>query len=209
MHPCAPGGSFHIRTVISVPASDPNMPLLAPTVVYRIDQNDCLTFISESWAEAAKASGGYVSRREYLVGRRLWDLLVDTKVIALYCGLVARVRAGHPATFSYRCDTVTRERRFLMRIQITEENEVEFYTTPEQETGRERVPLLDSAHARDDTRVLRMCSMCQQVELRANYWVPMEAAAKLGDLLSTDRLPRLQHALCSACEPLLQIHRGS
>jgi hypothetical protein len=195
--------------VISVPASDPNLPLLAPTVVYRIDQNDCLTFISESWSEAAKASGGYVFMREYLVGRRLWDLLIDPKVIALYCSLVARVRAGHPAIFSYRCDTATQERRFLMRIQLTEANEVEFYTTPEQETGRVRVPVLDSSHARDDTRVLRMCSMCQQVELSVNYWVPMEAAAKLGDLLATDRLPRLQHALCPLCEPLLQEHRRS
>ena len=173
-------------------------------MVYRIDRNDCLTFLSADWALAAKMSGGYASTPEYLLGRRLWNLVTDAKVIALYSNIVARVRAGHPASFSYRCDTVTRERTFRMKIRLTEGNEVEFVTTPEQEIERAPVALLNAGLACDENRVIRICSTCQRAELPVDYWVPVETAVELGNLLVADRLPRLQHCLCPACETRFQ-----
>jgi hypothetical protein len=169
-------------------------------LVYRIDANDHIVFLSPEWAEEAPVHESPDLKPDRLIGRTLWDSLADPAVQGLYRAIVARVRTGRRLQFFYRCDTPDRRRLYRMEIRLVDIREVEFMSTLDSEQVRPPVALLDHHHARDQNHTLAMCSWCQRVALPVDYWVAIEEAAAIGGFMEANPLPRLVPGVCPQCE---------
>ncbi len=171
-------------------------------LIYRIDADDRITHVNEAWSEFARQNQGESVLPERVLGQSLPSAVADATVRELYGQLIRRARAGLSVKFRYRCDAPSRRRTFEMEIRLLESGEVEFASTLRHEESRPTVALLRLGQRRD-TRLLRVCSWCQQVALPDRTWVPVEQAVKVLGLLEAETFPRLTHCLCEACRDKL------
>ncbi|MES2305785.1 MAG: hypothetical protein V4558_09760 [Gemmatimonadota bacterium] len=178
------------------------MPSNSP-VRYRIDFNDCLTDVNEGWSIFAAENGGGMLEPARVLGRPLWDFFADPTTIALYRGMVKRVRdGGLPVRFQFRCDAPSTRRGLAMEITADGEGGVVFQVTSVWEQGRAAMLLLDSDHPRADT-LLTICGWCKRVRLGDDSWVEIEAAVTVLGLFGGAPLPQLTHGMCPSCSTIL------
>lgn len=178
------------------------MPTTSP-VRYRIDFNDRLTDVNEGWSIFASENGGGMLESAQVLGRPLWDFFADPTTIALYRGMVKRVRdGGLPVRFQFRCDAPSTRRGLSMEISADEHGGVVFEVTSVWEQGRAAMLLLDSEQPRADT-LLTICGWCKRVRLADEGWVEIEVAVTALSLFGGEPLPRLSHGMCPACEAAL------
>src|SRR5579871_6228560 len=94
-------------------------------IVYRIDADDTIVFVNESWVRYAERNGAPALARG-AVDRSLWDFIEGTEVAMLWRELVDRARDGHVLTFPYRCDSPGQRRELVMAVAPLESRGVEF-----------------------------------------------------------------------------------
>lgn len=178
-------------------------PATTPLVLtYRIDARDRIIQVNPAWTEFARRNQGEALLPERILGEGLLQAITDGTVRELYVQMIRRARAGVPVRFHYRCDAPDRRRTFEMEIRPRAGGEVEFVSTLEHEEPRPPVALLQAGQRRD-TRLLRVCSWCQQVALPDRTWVPVEQAVKVLCLLEAETFPRLTHGICESCRAKL------
>lgn len=174
------------------------MPSSVQTIAYRIDAEDRLVFVSESWSEFARENDGSAVMPEYVLGRVLWSQMADLTVLDIYRRLVSLAREGRPTTFDYRCDAPAWRRVFCMTIAARPDGHVEFRSTLRFQTPRPALALLESRQRRDE-RLVRLCSWCHAIAVSADEWLPLETAVDRLQFLAGDSLPRLTHGICPKC----------
>lgn len=168
-------------------------------VRYRINARDEISFVDEDWHRVAV--GGQL-REENVIGRQLWDYITDDSTRRLYEEIIARVRRGHRAQFTLRCDAPAARRLLEMTIRAHAEDEIEFETRTLQVEPRPPVPLLEPDRKRAEEWV-RSCAWCSRIHVGAGQWAEVEAAAEHLRLFERDALPRLTHGICEECHDRL------
>jgi hypothetical protein len=164
---------------------------------YRVNDRDELVFVNEAWAPFARASGDERTAAHGVLGRPLWEFIADPSTRQLYRDILARVRAGVPVRFTFRCDSPTRRRRMEMVVSAAPAGEVEFRSRILSEEGRPPQALFepDRPHSGEFVRV---CGWCKKVDVGGEWAEVEEAVAELG-LFDRPVLPQLTHAICADC----------
>jgi hypothetical protein len=181
---------------------------MAAPVVYRVNSRDELTYLNDEWGRFAAANAGAALTPERVLGRPLWDFITGLTADQLYRDLLARVRAGHPARFPFRCDSPGVRRRMEMEVLPAAGGAVEFRAHTLAEEPRPPQPLLDAAAPRTSD-LLRSCGWCRRVEV-GGWWAEVEEAVRELGLFERAALPGLTHAVCGDCfEAMTKSMRGN
>jgi hypothetical protein len=167
-------------------------------IIYRIDAQDFISFVNESWTEFARANLGQAVLPERVIGGSLWDFIADGTSCELYRRLVARARKGETIRFDYRCDAPDERRTFTMIIGPAPEDGVEFRSEMTGAEARQPVPWL-SAGVRRTHDFLTLCSWCARVRMPDGNWVEIERAMERHPFFKGPLAPRLTHGICGDC----------
>jgi hypothetical protein len=176
-----------------------NAPEADQTIEYRIDCQDLLIYVSDSWTEFALANGSPDLVSERVIGKPLLSFVSDPETRHLYQIILKRVRTREiPVVVTLRCDSPDL-RRFLQLITSRLPNqEIQFLSRTLRTEPRDSMPLLDRNSHRS-SKYLRICSWCKRVLLANDQWVEVEEAVMQLELFCLDALPRLTHGVCPAC----------
>jgi hypothetical protein len=170
----------------------------AAPIIYRIDAQDFLCSVSDSWSEFARANFGQDVLPDKVIGVHLWDFIADGTSRELYRRLVARARRGDVVRFSYRCDAPAERRNFTLTISPAPDGGVEFRS---EMTGREARPPVFwlSPDAQRSKTFLTLCSWCARVRMPDGSWAEIERAMEQHPLFKGPLAPRLTHGICEHC----------
>ena len=167
-------------------------------VHYTIDSEDIIRYVSPSWDKFAMKNAGENVLSEEVVGRSVWDFVINIETRHLYQTIAARIRAGRsPAKFPFRCDSPDRRRFMQMEMKPANENGIEFVSEILREEAREPIALLDQHVPRSD-KCLVMCSWCKKVET-ASAWIEVEEAIIVLQLFGEQASPQISHTMCDSC----------
>ena len=172
---------------------------IGPPVLYRIDADDRLTEVNDAWRDFARDNDGGGLDASKVLGRPLWDFLVDATTLSIYRGIVKRLRdGGTPMRFRFRCDASTRRRLLAMDITGEAAGVVRFLVTPVEDEVRPPLRFLESTHAHDG-RLIRMCGWCNRVVVPSGLWVEAEEAIDPLGLFANATMPAVTHGMCPPC----------
>lgn len=160
-------------------------------MVHRIDSQDRLIEFDAAFRCFADANG-VPELAEHALGRPLWDFMDSDDAGDLFRGLVARARAGHPATVETRCDSPHVTRFVEMTISANVVGEVQF--TSRLTAARYRdVPEVEVG----EPELLRLCAWCFRAE--RDGWRDIEAVVEADGLLQRATKPVVSHGICPSC----------
>jgi hypothetical protein len=185
----------HLPTAVRGPTVGAVEPLV---ITYRIDADDRLVGMNEAWTAFAEQNRGENAVPEKVIGRPLWDFVVDLSLQELYKRMVRRARDGQPVSFRYRCDAPHERRVFLMQISHVGAGVVEFRSELMTAETRPAVRWLDPG-ARHGPTLVRLCSWCGRVALPDGRWVAVERAMEEHGALQQAEAPSLTHGMCEQC----------
>lgn len=164
-------------------------------VTYHIDRLDVLTDVGHAWAEFA-TSNGAPKLAAGVVGRSMWEFVVDETTRQVYRDLLVRVRLGRAVRFEYRCDAPAARRFMQMTMAPRGQFGVSFDSLTLKTEARPEVPVGSGAAPGDG--LLRVCSWCKRVDV-AGEWDELEVAVSRLALFATSRAPTITHAMCPEC----------
>lgn len=171
-------------------------------VAYSLDASDCIVGVNEAWVASAELNDGEAVLPPGIIGRSLWECIVDSPTKAVYRGLLARVRErGEPVRFEFRCDTPVRRRLLEMRIAWTPSAAgpvMSFTTRPVRVESRASMALLDTGTPRS-SEVLVMCGWCKRISDGRGNWEEVEVAVERLQLFGRPILPAISHGMCEDC----------
>lgn len=167
---------------------------------YAIDADDNLCFVDDAWGLFADANDGAHLTRATMLGKSLWECITDDTTRTLYQQIVARVRQGHLAQFTLRCDGPSCRRLLEMTITAAANGVVEFETRTVSAEDRAPVALLSRRTTRS-SELLRMCAWCNQVNIGAttDEWVEVEDAMERLQCFEHGSVPQVTHGICGQC----------
>ncbi|MBK1633104.1 hypothetical protein CKO31_20585 [Thiohalocapsa halophila] len=166
--------------------------------VHRIDADDRICFVNDSWLAFA-TENDWPDGAPAVLGSPLMSYIADAKTRHIYRLLIDRVRAtGHPLQFRYRCDSPDLRRFMEMRMSSKAEGEVELRSRVLRLEGRDPIPVLDTTQPRHSGNPLQICSWCKAIYAQAT-WLNLEEAMHTLDVLSDAVLPELTHGICPDC----------
>lgn len=174
---------------------------LTTDVVYRLNQQNEITFVNDEWNVFAVANDGVHLVRDKVLSRKLWDYISDPATGQLYVNLLKRVRAGRTTQYNYRCDSPSLRRFMTMDVTPLPDGGVEFRTRPVRLEPRDPQALLDSKTPRSD-RLIEACGWCRKIRV-GNEWLEVEAAVPALKLFEQDPMPMMTHGLCEACDRMM------
>lgn len=170
------------------------------TLVYRIDGQDRIVSVSDSWNAFAMANDGADVVASRVVGRNLFDFIVDPTTQALYRKMLVRIRGGRSFGFRYRCDAPAVRRLMEMELRQTDmQGGVEFRSGPVEEVARESLSLPQAAGSPGGGPVApqRACGWCNRLDVEGE-WLEIEEALPRLRLLERPSAP-LTHGICEEC----------
>lgn len=166
-------------------------------IIYRINENNDIVFVNEEWTHFASANNGAHLFPTQILYKNLLDFISDITTRHLYESIIARVRAGCPVSFSFRCDSPTCRRLMEMKVTLCPEGLVEFESSLIQAEERTEVVLPYSSSSSEEA-FLRQCGWCNRIDV-AGQWVEIEEALKPLGVFENATLPSLTHSICEAC----------
>jgi hypothetical protein len=169
-----------------------------PSIFYLVDPLDRIVGVNKAWTDFAIMNGGYSALPTEVIGTNLWSHISNETVREVYRLILRRVRGGRRVTFSFRCDSPARRRKFEMTIALAEVGNVRFRSQLLSEEEREPVLLLDPGQARDD-RMMVVCSWCQRISESGGAWLPVEDAVARDSLMEASSYPTITHGMCDDC----------
>lgn len=175
-----------------------NLPSSQDRLIYRIDTNNRITWVNESWPRFARGNRGEALMPEKVIGRDILSVMTDETVRQVYSAIISRARLGVPVTFTYRCDAPDKRRIFQMDVRPFSPGETEFVSTLKHEEPRSALALLELNRASSQI-LLRACSWCQQLAWPGGPWMPAEEMASSRGLLELEPLPMITHGICDTC----------
>lgn len=175
--------------------------LPAESLSYRLDDRDRVVAVGGAWDSFALENDNPALVSSRVLGRRLWDLIIDPDVRRVYEPLFRRVRErALEISFPFRCDA-PHERRFLrMRLAIAEHGELVVESLLERKEHRQKQCYRKLA-ALSIAQSVVLCSRCNAVDT-PDGWVEIERAVS-GVMEATDQSPRVMFAWCPDCRAQL------
>lgn len=179
----------------------PHFKMTTSTIVYRVDAQDRIVSVNGAWNAFASANGGASVVSTRVLGRNLFEFIVDATTQQLYRQMLARIRSGQDLQYSYRCDSPDRRRLMEMEMRLVDDDgSVEFRSVPVEEHARAplHLPQADGADEPPDTELQRSCGWCNRLEVEGEWLEIEEALPKLG--VMEQRSPAtLTHGMCDDC----------
>jgi hypothetical protein len=166
-------------------------------IVYRVNQHNEIIFVNEEWRRFARLNDAS-DLADRVLGRSLWDFIGDSTTRSLYEQIIGRVRGGHQARFTLRCDGPTVRRLIEMTISPGHEGDLDFETRALSVVERAAVPLL-ARSAKRSQNLLRACAWCNQVDVSSDEWVEVEDAVERLRLFELSDMPQITHGICGPC----------
>ncbi len=167
-------------------------------VHYTIDSEDIIRSVSPLWDKFALKNAGENVLAAEVIGRSIWDFVINVETRHLYQTIAAQIRSGRLiAKFPFRCDSPDRRRYMQMEMRLANAGGIEFVSEILREELREPVALLDQHVPRSD-KFLVMCSWCKKIEI-AGGWIEVEEAIVALQLFGEEASPRISHTMCDAC----------
>lgn len=167
-------------------------------IIYRIDAEDRIVECNDAWSCFARANYGEQSLPDWVIGKPIWDVVLDPTLRELYRRMIAQARAGRLVRFRCRCDAPSERRIFRMTLCGHEEGVVEFTSEVESCEPRPEVTWL-RPHESDGRNLVRLCSWCARVFVHDRGWVSIEQAIEWHSSLQLHSSPRLTHGMCESC----------
>lgn len=166
---------------------------------YAIDGMNVVSAIEGPWDEFARENDAPECRRDYVLGRTLFDFVRAADVVDIYTRLFAVVRRDRrPIEFAFRCDGPRFRREMRMYLSPLEGDGLELRTELVESTERDSQALMDRGTPRTEALV-RMCSYCNRFYVPEHGWREVEDAVETLDLFGADRMPLITHGLCERC----------
>jgi hypothetical protein len=165
-------------------------------VSYQIDRDDTLTGVGDGWRDFAMSNGApYLA--DHVLGRNLFEFIIDATTRHIYRDLLAGVRAGREVSFDYRCDSPSLRRFMRMTMTARPQQGVAFRSLTVR--TEPRVPATpDLGATPTGNPLLVVCSWCKRVSVQ-DEWLEMEAVIERLGLFTADAPPALTHGACPAC----------
>ena len=168
-------------------------------ISYTIDANDRIDSIGGDWERFASMNEASQLAPERVMGSSIWQCIDGIDTAEIHRLLFAGVRDRNlQITLPFRCDGPRLRRDMEMTVQPGSNGSIEIRTTTVREQARPYVALLD-ASARRSNELIKVCSWCKKVKLRAERWVDVEQAIQEMRLLEFLPLPRISHGMCESC----------
>lgn len=189
--------------------------MVMDTYGYNIDEDDNISFVSDSWVEFALNNDAPELSANKIIGRSLWDFISDSNTRQIYRHFLEKVREEKESqVVEFRCDAPECSRLMRLQMRPLDSNGVELISTCVEEILSEPIALLQrkepndasreqesSAVASDDPtqEFLEMCSWCKKVLIN-DTWSELELAAQQLHLLWSNNPPDISHGICDTCK---------
>ena len=175
------------------------VPYQEDPVVYLVDEEDRITFLSDSFTRFAMDNDAPHLVGPTILGQRLWDHITEPTTAELYQAMLARVRQeGAALAVPIRCDGPHIIRKLSVEMWPMEADGVRFVSKPVELTPRQPNPVLDIRSERND-RLIRLCSWCKCVHVEGQGWMEADRAVHVLGLFQQMPLPRITHGICQNC----------
>jgi hypothetical protein len=168
-------------------------------IIYRLNSQDEFIYVNEEWTKFAIGNDAPDLLPENVLRRPVWDFISDMTTEQLYREILRHVRAGRPASFTFRCDAPEYRRHMEMTIAELGGGNVQFQTRPLQVEERPRQALVDRYAPRSDD-LLRICGWCKRVDVGGGRWGEVEEAVTALLLFEGRSMPLLTHGICEDCD---------
>lgn len=168
---------------------------MSDRVTYRIDEHDCLTNVGGEWDTFAHQNGA-PHLLHGVIGRSIWDFVSGDLTRYVYQELLARVRAGRPVAFEYRCDAPRLRRDMWMTVTAGQQGIVEFDSQTLRTVPREAYPRATPREPID--HLVPMCSWCKNVAI-GNTWYELDTAIVRLGIFVEQEPPLMTHTVCGSC----------
>ena len=170
------------------------------TCCYRIDGNDRIVWVNQPWVTFAQQNGAAEScHPDAVLNQSIWDFIDGIETSHLYDIVLKRIRKTRRSVrLPFRCDAPDKRRYLELLITAAENDAVEFASTLIREEVRDTVVLLEPDISRSE-EIIKICSMCKNVEVAEHCWLDIEAAIAALGLFQQKTLPKISHGLCHEC----------
>ena len=170
-----------------------------PTMSYRVDAENRISWVSEEWWPFAQANAGLKLRPEQVVGTNLLDHISDSSSRELYETLLRRIRQTEQSVLlDIRCDSPELRRFLVLSISSLMDGSVTFLSRTVRMEPRPAQPLLQAGAGHSRRRV-RMCGWCKRVAV-GSEWVEVEEAAPHLPVTASGQWPEISHGICPPCQ---------
>ncbi|QJW96538.1 hypothetical protein [Frigoriglobus tundricola] len=165
-------------------------------IVYRIDDQDVITYVNEEWDRFANANNGRSLMSHRVLNRSLWEFIQDAPTRGLYRQVLKRIRDGRCVRFHLRCDAPGVRRVLAMDIVGSENGGAQFHSRIL--SAEPRTPVAVPGTGTDSKELLRVCGWCNKVFI-GGHWEEIEDAVEKLQLLQRSIVPALSHGICDPC----------
>jgi hypothetical protein len=167
-------------------------------ISYVVDAKDRLVNLDRDWTEFALKNEGEEILPEQVMGRSLWDFIIDDPTRELYEAVLQHVRSGEKEDFVLRCDAPERRRLIEMIVTRRPNGDVEFKTVLLASKPRAAQRLFAKSTPRNGRHIM-VCSWCDLVNVDKDKWFEVEAAMEYLHLTDEPELPGIDPVVCPAC----------
>ncbi len=166
------------------------------SVIYAIDGDDRIVDVNAEWSRFARHNGGNPDP-EAVIGRALWDFIIDEGTRSIYQCMVHTVRhKAAPLHIPFRCDSPTVERHMTMTIAPGSLDEVAFICALQYRIDRQP---RDVGGLRRETETIVECDECHRLYTKRRGWQDCWNVIMSGDLEIDDRPISVLHTRCPNC----------
>jgi len=167
--------------------------------VYRIDQDNCLAYVSPEWLEFAQSNQAAALSATAIQGHSLLEYIMGDETRYFYQMILDRVRTeGCTITIPFRCDSPAIRRFMELIVEPLADGSIQFEGRLIREEYREPVALLDPDTPRSNEYIV-ICSWCKHIQV-GDAWLEVEQAVRTLSLFDSINLPQLTHGMCNSCK---------
>ena len=166
---------------------------------YGVDESDVIDFVDRWWLAYATENGAVGLEEASVVGRPIWEFIVDESTIALYREIHQRVRStGRAIDVPFRCDSPRLRRYMQLTISRQDNGKLLYESMVIKTVPRHRLAVLDPMTKRS-TSFLTMCSFCKRSLIEPSGWLEMEDIALRLRMDDQPTVPQLRYTVCPDC----------
>lgn len=170
--------------------------MMMSDISYRLDADDVIASVSGDWEGFSAGNGARGLTVRKVVGRPLWDFIVDQSTRTLYADLMRTVRdEGRRIQFPYRCDSPTLKRFMTMTIEPLPDRGLAFGSVLRHVEERCR---LEFRYVRSAPKLLTRCSLCGALKYNGE-WTDVVDAVSQGLVLNCDEPILVAYGVCPGC----------
>ena len=170
---------------------------------YSVDAADVIDFVDRWWLAFATENNAADLGEAAVVGRSIWDFIVDQPTTKLYRELHEQVRAtGRAIDVPFRCDSRVLRRYMQLTISRQDPGRLLYESRVIRTSPQRSVAALDRSMKRSMKRsnaFLTMCSFCKRSLIGPSGWLEMEDIALQLRLDDQHAVPELRYTVCPDC----------